>query len=419
VVQEMRRGLPLRRGLAYPLLDRLCSLALMSGIAAGLPPGRPPPHSPARREPADPSLPSPARGHGDRLIMDLGREPLFLRSNEALTARVRQELAEVCAAILKALPHATVLLTGSLSVGEGRWAGEGQDLRCESDYDLVVLSGVPWPLALRLLRRHLEPRLQRRPLAAALDLACVWRPLLGCGWITTGGRIIAGDPAPAPLLRRLPAPRAATPLVNAFLTLAGARLARSPARFSDALGKALLRGAQAFLLHECRRKPRSEWIALGSVAGIRRRWRAGDGTPRPDLIRDLERAVALLAGEAACPWADSDYGRILDALREIRSRLPPPCGWRRLADRVLSAAHRGRTWLGSPPPLLEPLDSLADCWRDPSGPDGARLRALARSPCPGDPVAQFRSIHARFAATAQRSPHKLRWPARPEEGVAP
>ena len=411
VAVERRRAMPVHKALSFPLADKLCSLALMSGISSGLPRGRPPAVSPARREAS--SLPCAARDYEDRLILDLSQDPLFRHSSETLTSRVRQELGVLCEQILAVLPDASVLLTGSLSAGEGRWQAVQDGIVSHSDYDLVVLSRVLPAMALPALRRRLQPHLLQYPQAADVDLAYVWQPLLKHGWITTGGRLIAGDPGRIRLLPCLPAPRASSPLIRSFLSLAGAPLA--PDLFSDRLSKALVLGAQAFLLNLCQGQPRREWIGLLSLSVICKRVREHPDVLDRESVEDIDRAVAWLSGESLPPWTWQDQRRILGTLRRIKARVPEPAGWRHGLVRILKTRQglqAGRKQPHAASRLLETIEALAACWVDGTAPNAARLADMPRSRNGLDgatPVDHYRRLHAELAEAVEFYPHKLRW----------
>lgn len=413
VRKERQRPLPLHQALAFPLLDKLHSLSLMSGIAAGLPRVRPPAISPARREPADPAMPCQATGHRDQLIHNLAHDPLFLQPCEPLTRLVREELETLNLEILRAVPDATILLTGSFSVGEGIWQSVDGLPFCRSDYDLVVLSDVPPLLGLPSLRRRMHRHLAQHPLSADLDIAYVWMPLLQRGWITTGGRILAGNPVRAAWLPDLPAPRASSAMTRAFLSLAGARIA--PDRFSDRISKALLQGAQAVLLDLCRGQPRREWIGLLSRTVIAQRINEHAAAFGPEAGADVARAAAWLSGEDVPAWADGEQARILKTLRSLQARIRPPSAWRSPLTLLLSA---GRLCAGchrqsfSCRRMIQTLDALTACWTSGDAPDTAKLSCLPGSPSdPGDatPVDRYRNIHAGLAARVGFYPHKILW----------
>lgn len=416
---ERRKSGRLCNVLAFPLTDKLCSLALMSGIAAGLPRSRPPAVSPARRDASDPSLPCAARDVQDRLVFTLARDPLFRVPHETMSRHVRQDLETFCDRILAALPDASVLLTGSLAVGEGRWRTTPDGDVCSSDGDLVVVSRVPPVAGLRSLRRQFEAHLPRHPAAVDVDLAYVWQPFLERGWITTGGRLIAGDASRVRWLPGLPAPRASSPLVRAFLALAGAPLA--PDRLSEKISKALVLGAQAYLLHRCRSQPRREWIGLLSLPVLRKRIGEHADTLGREAVEGIARAVAGLSGEPADPWTQSDLAPALDILRRIKACVPAPEGWRQELYRILGAwqgsGATGRAARRYPRPL-DSLEALAACWSEGPLPDLQRLRAIARPAADLaalTPVEGYRRVHGDLAARVEFYPHKLLW-RRSQEG---
>jgi hypothetical protein len=412
VVEERRRARPLVKALVYPLIDKLCSLALMSGIAHGLPNERPPRVSPTRREASDPSRSCPARDWDDRLIMDLAREQLFHHRNDELTERVRRELAGLCDLILSVLPGASVLLTGSLSVGEGRWRSERGRVTGQSDYDLVVVSKVPLPVGLRRLRQRLAQSPLHRSLSADLDLAYAWQPLIKRGWMTTGGRLIAGDPDIVHWLPELPAPRASSALVRGFLNMAGAPL--TPEQFSNLISKALVQAAQAFLLSLCQGQPRREWIGLSSLAVIRKRADEQADRLGGETVADIARAVSWLAGDLTPPWSWEERARALAGLRRIAAQMPMQRGWRYGLYRTLGlwqAPLTGQARIANDRSLITTLGALAECWTDGRGPDVHCLERL-RPRGVGtdtDPLERYRALYAPLAAAVEHYPHKLRW----------
>ena len=414
IARERRHGRPLGQALAYPLVDRLHSMAMMSGIVRGLPPGRPPAVSPMWREPSRPSRPRPARDHEDHLVLDLAQDRLLRTPDDALDRRLRHDLLGLCREIRFALPDASVLLTGSLSVGEGASETRPGGAVCHSDYDLVVVASRPQPVGLRMLRRRLAAYLPAHPLAADLDLAYVWRPLLKRGLVITGGRIVAGEPADAAWLPALAAPRASSALLRAHLTLAGARL--STTRFSDTCAKALLQGVQAYFLNQCAGQPRSEWVGLLSLAALRTRTRAHAAELGPGLAADADRAATGLLDGTTPPWSSPDFARLLQHLRWIRGRVPHRTGWRQPLYRVLSP-RPARPVLHQRQPLLGVLDTLCGSWTEGPAPDGARLRTIAAFAPADDPVSCYRRIHDEAAALVGFYPHKLHWPRQAQQGA--
>lgn len=402
------RGLPWAQALAYPFLDKLHSVSLLAGISRGLP----------GRAPAGAAGESPRPGPA--LQMDIEQEPLLRHGPAGLTARIRRDLREIGRTVLGALPRATLLLTGSLSVNEGRWETVAGDAVCRSDYDLVVIAP-DW----RLLRPgalwgSLAPRLQALGLASPLDIGLVWAPVFRHGWSTTGGRIIAGDPAVAASLEVLTAPRASGALWRGFKHLAEALL--DPEAFSRLMGKALLEAAQARLLHSCRGRPRPEWVDLLSTDRIRDRIQPFAPELGPEALALVGRAADLAAGRPAAPFDLEDARPAQDFLRRVRRLLPPPRGLRHRLVEASRLFHRRRFRSSGRPTLsllLDRMDALTTAWLagEPGPPEGLSLpgpRPLPDGPAPvTDPprAARYRPVFLALREQGDFFPHKFYLPA--------
>lgn len=413
------RGLPWPEALAYPFLDKLHSVSLLAGISRGLPgrdadedgptPDRIPDEAVGKRPRPDPAL-----------QMDIEREPLLRNGPAGLTARIRRDLREIGRTVLGALPRATLLLTGSLSVNEGRWEMVAGEAVCRSDYDLVVIAP-DW----RLLRpgalwAFLAPRLQALGLASPLDIGLVWAPVFRHGWSTTGGRIIAGDPAVAACLEAMTAPRASGALWRSFKHLAEALL--HPETFSPLLGKALLEAAQARILHSSRGRPRPEWVDLLGTDRIRDRIQAFAPELGPEALALVGRAADLAAGRPAAPFGAEDARPAQDVLRRVRRLLPPPRGLRHRVVEASRRFHRRRFRSSGRPSLsllMDRMDALTTAWLagEPWPPDRLSLpepRPLRDGPDPvADPLraARFRPVFLALQEQGDFFPHKFYLPA--------
>ncbi|MBP7864579.1 MAG: glycosyltransferase [Acidobacteria bacterium] len=416
------RGLPWPKALAYPFLDKLRTVSLLAGISRGLSGGEAGGNGPAPvRVPAGAAGEPAGPGHG--LRMDIEQEPLLRDGPAGLTARVRGDLREISRALLRVLPRATVLLTGSLSVNEGRWETVDGEAVCRSDYDLVVIAP-DW----RLLRPArlwalLGPRLRALGLAATLDIGLVWAPVFRRGWSTTGGRIVAGDPAASVCLEALTAPRASGALWRSFKHLAEALL--YPAAFSALLGKALLEAAQARLLHACRGRPRPEWVDLLRTDRVRDRIQPYAPELGPDALALIGRAADLAAGRPAVPLGAADTRPAQGVLRQVRKALPPPGGLRHRLVEVSRTLHRRRFRSSKRPPLsvlLDQMDALATAWLagEPDPPDRlsapeTRSRPNGPAPAADDPrAARYRRVFLALQEQGDFFPHKFILPAAPQ-----
>jgi len=75
----------------------------------------------------------------DHLFLDLDRASFLSEDVPSLTLKIREEINAVCRFFLEAIPNATVLLTGSLSVGEGKIGHRNGQKSILSDYDMAVV----------------------------------------------------------------------------------------------------------------------------------------------------------------------------------------------------------------------------------------------------------------------------------------
>ena len=110
-----------------------------------------------------------------------------------IRSRIRADLEAITEILLEAVPQASVVLSGSLSHGEGRI---GQDcLRMESDYDLYLI--VPRLLHVQRMlgaRSPFAQRLLSLELLTDLEIVVIWSPFLWRGMTHVDGILLAGDP---------------------------------------------------------------------------------------------------------------------------------------------------------------------------------------------------------------------------------
>jgi|GEM_PF-395675 len=415
----LAKGLPWPEAAAYPVLDKVRSLGLLAGISRGLP-GQ----SPGAEVPGSGRLRTGATGRPSQPwidpVMDLEAEPLLRNGPAGLTARIRQDLREIGRTVQREIPQAVILLTGSMSVNEGRWAMVAGEAVCRSDFDLVVIAPDWRLLRPQTLWRRLGPRLQALQPITSLDVGLVWTALVRRGWTTTGGRIIAGDPALAVYLEALTAPRAAGALWRSFKHLAQALL--EPAAGSFWLGKALLEAAQARLLHECRGRPRREWAELSSMDRIRDRLRPFAAELGEETLALIDRAADLLSGRPAEPFREMDARPALRILRQVRQALPPPRGMRHTLVEASRQFHRGRFHTAlrpSLPSMMDELDALSTAWLagDPYPPGdrpGVKVRNSAAESLPAADSVRVNRYRQAFLALQEQGdflPHKFFLPA--------
>jgi hypothetical protein len=221
------------------------------------------------------------------------------------------------------MPRATILLTGSLSVGEGRFFDSDEGEALNSDYDIVVLTRSCRDAVPAIAHGKLKGAFQQARFLADIEMTLVWEPLIPLRFTTTAGRIIAGDLRFGFALERMRAPRAASALANAYCILAGTPIAPPPAR-GHLLSKALVKAAQAFLLEECSRSLRADWMSLSSMRVIRTRLERDRRTFREPEMTRLKQACADLLGEGHPIWNRDSFSRAGEILEVISRAIPCP-----------------------------------------------------------------------------------------------
>lgn len=345
------RGMAPSAALAYPLLDKMISTMRLAGTVRAL-------------ATAPPVTQAVDLAPNDALELDLDTAPLLAGDDTAMRARVRRDLAALSRGIVAAFPRSAVVLTGSLSVGEGRVEQTARGAVVASDYDLFVVTPRAWDAVPAVGRRKLEAVLRAvGPLAAAVDIGFVWQPLVRWRKTTLGGAVIAGSRALCPLLVPLSAPSALSALLQAYGYLTAAPL--EPARYADLAARALVRAARALLLADAQGRPRREWIGLSSVRVVQREiatWRPVLGG---DAVGAMTAACEYLLGERRIGPSAVDHARHCAVLRGASARM------RGVESRVVTAkqmlwrlgeARRGhRDRLGGRP-VLDAMQTLAESW---------------------------------------------------------
>ena len=408
------RRLPLRHALAGPLLDKVCSISRLAGALSGY-------DRDARLVPDGDTTAHDGLGRfRDRLILDLATARLLNTPHNGLRDRVGSELGVLGRSLAELFPGSSILLTGSLFVGEGR-VTENPDGPClSSDYDLFVVTPRltdAIPLFARPKIDRLMAGLPRR--CARAEIGLVWKPLLERHSTTVGGAVIAG-PTLADLLRELPAPRGFSALLTAYRCLTAAPL--HPEGYAELCASALIRAARAVLFAEKDGLPRREWIALFSVEIVGAKiadWAPIIGQDAVDTVRD---AAAFLLGNNATgpdPARHEQYVRIVNG---FAARVPRPRTGLFAAKqflRMLRTRQFGTLFQPTSQGLFEGLRTLAASWTL-DGPDpvrldqalriAAQLHLCAIEDATRDPRRTYGSLQRVLSEAACYNPHRVLCP---------
>ena len=264
------------------------------------------------------------KGH-DHLFLDLDHASFLSADAPSVTRKIRDEIKAVCRFFLEAIPGATLLLTGSLSVGEGKISRFKDRISIRSDYDMAVVTPSVRHAVPSFLKRTISDLKRKVSLSTTLEVSLIWRFLLEHHLTTTAGRIVAGREDLGPVMETLRPPRPGNSLAMAYLYFLKATL--HPSEDSLGLSKTLLRGAQAFLFHQYRFSDRKEWGRISSLQFCADRIVLAKELFGEEGIKIIQTAAGHLLGKGTPCWREKDYvltGRLLAAMEPI---VFPAPGW--------------------------------------------------------------------------------------------
>jgi hypothetical protein len=405
VITHLKKGVPVRKSFTYPLLDKLVMIAQGMGIFQELLKEKPRRTERLQEEEA-------------KFFFDINQTPCLVEGEAHLASTVRDELRAISHHLLEIIPAGTVLLTGSFSVGEGKYSQSYGLPVIESDYDLVVISPYFWNAWPACIKKRLDDAIRATRLSTHLEITLIWKPLLRWRFTTTSGVIIAGRRDVSRLLKALPPPQPAKAIQTAYRFLAEAPL--NPETYSTLLSKALLRAGQAILLHQYHRSTRKEWISLSSIHTILSRLE--DCTPviGEEAIAAIARAGNLLLGTSDMKWGKEDYGLARDVLQCIQTLVLRHSQLQNLVKHTswLFALKRfGVPRVHADAEVLQGLQALAEAWNGGERLDHAKVReASHRVPWLGlpmqegdveDPLRTYVRIFTLLSSYVLFYPHKL------------
>jgi len=415
-------GCPAGKALAYPLLDKLYVIPRTVAILLGFTRVAFARKNGTRR--LDLTAAAPMNGSGDTafrdcLVLDLSTAPLLCTQDPAVLDRVRRELTEVTRNLARDFAGSSVVLSGSLSAGEGQVQDSPAGPLLASDYDIFVvtprlLDAIPW------LARRKVARLLSVPLSASLDIGFVWRPLLRMRKTTLGGAVVAGEQDLCRLLPHLHAPRAISTLLRAYHFLASAPI--EPERYAQLSSQALVRAARAIMWDDRQSQPREKWNALSSLKSTASEFESWKPVLGNDIVAAVQKAAAFLLGMNSEGPRFEDHGLHCRVLRAAASCTHSSDG------RMLAAKHflwlLGERRFGIPRlkagrHMIESLRRLAESWVG-GQPDcrriaaaeytAARLFACADGRGLKDPVARYTYLQQQLARLATFNPHRVIYP---------
>ena len=387
VATNLKKGMLFKKSLVYPILNKLCALTYEAGILNGL----------KQRKNFEKPCISKLKQKGwaniflfrgsrdvvggsfDQIFFDLDNASLFLKDEPELTALVRVELKTISQCLLKIIPDATILLTGSFSVGEGKynWANEKKVI--QSDYDIVVVIPSLVHTMPYFVTKKLDAFRKKVCLSTDLEITLIWKPLLELHLTTTGGKIIAGRRDLCKIIEKFPPPRAANAIIMAYRFLAGAPLDSS--EYSILLSKALMRAAQAILLQRYKKSPRKEWIQLSSIRSCQDRIEKFSEVIGKEGVDAIQRAGDELLGKRDAGWDKKDFTLAKELLQVIQTIVfPSPC-WQDLSKHASWLYFKrilGLPSLCTGAYCLKGLQLLTEAWKN-----GDRLQkeTVAKASC--------------------------------------
>ena len=336
---------------------------------------------------------------GNDTQLDLDAAPLIVEGLPHVRARIRKDLNSICDAVLGVIPGASVLLTGSLSVGEGRCREGPVPTLLESDYDLVVVTRSFTDAMPAVTGKKLKPMFAKMRFFAPLEITLIWKPMLAMGMTTTAGRIIRGNRCLVNMLENLSAPRAAGALAGAYCDLAA--LPISPVGSASLLSKAVVNAARAFLLQRYSTAPRSEWLGLSSIRVIQGRVEECEGFFEADEIALLHHAGDHLLRKKPFTWAQEHYFIAKTLLNRVRRVMARPLSRRQVIKHAAwTVKHRGivRGLISGGADPVRALQRLVEAWGVAEAPGRRRLM---------DAVGEVRKFSVGFPAMNENGSEML------------
>lgn len=424
-----KHNYPIPKAVAYPLLDKIVSLNRLAGQwheftrIARMPA---PPTIPCMNPHVTPTTQSSMSIFDDQLVMDVHKAPLLWNADPKMQERVRCEISELGQSLNNLFPDSSILLTGSLFVGEGQISQTPNDTLPQSDYDLFVVT----PHA-----RHAIPFVARRKLntlsiatrsySTRVTVGVIWSPLLVHRITTVGGAVIAGNTNICRFLPDLPAPRGFSTLLQAYRLFTMAPL--FPDRYAAWCARAMVRAVRALLCAEKQDRPRREWIGLSRIDGVSEeieRWKPVLGAELVDFT--VQSADYILGRDSNGPQLRY-HDRYCHGISEIARRVPLPHHDILMVKQFLWRLQRGHIGLpcpASPQYLIEGLQALAESWTE-KGPDPESLYAAMKIAqqlttgldigMKGDPREVYRSVQRILTDIASFNPHQFNYSPRPGE----
>jgi GT2 family glycosyltransferase len=405
VITHLKQRVPIQKSVTYPLLDKLLMIAQEVGTLQELLKEKPRRTERLQEEEA-------------RFFFDINQTSCLMEEEAHLASTVRDELRAISHHLLEIIPAGTVLLTGSFSVGEGKYSQSDGLPVIESDYDLVVVSPCFWNAWPSFIKKRLDDAIRATRLSTHLEITLIWKPLLRWRFTTTGGVIIAGRRDVSRLLKALPPPQPAKAIQTAYRFLAEAPL--NPETYSTLLSKALLRAGQAILLHQYHRSTRKEWSSLSSIHTILSR--IEDCTPviGEEAVAAIVRAGNLLLGTSGLKWGKEDYGLARGVLQCIHTLVFRHSQWQNLVKHTswLFALKRfGVPRVHADAKVLQGLQALAEAWDGGERLDHAKVREASRQVSwlglpmqeedAADPLRTYVRIFTVLSSYVLFYPHKL------------
>ncbi len=429
VVDGMRKHhYPFPKAIAYPLLDKIVSLTRLAGQW----------HEFTRiaRMPVPPTLPcmsssvihatqSSMSVFDDQLVMDVHKAPLLWNAAPKMQERVRCEISDLGQSLNNVFPDSSILLTGSLFVGEGQISQTPNDTLPQSDYDLFVVTPHAGHAIPFMARRKLDTlSIATRSYSTRVTVGVIWLPLLVHRMTTVGGAVIAGNTNICRFLPDLPAPRGFSVLLQAYRLFTMAPLV--PDQYSAVCARALVRAVQALLCAEKQDRPRREWIGLFRINGVREeieRWKPVLGA---ELVGFIVQSADYILGRDGNGPQLRYHDRYCHGIREIANRVPLPhrdiLMMVKQLLRRLQQGHIGLPRATSARHLIEGLQAVAESWTE-KGPDPESLDAAIKIAqqfttdldigMKGDPKEVYRSVQRIVADIACFNPHQFNYSPRP------
>jgi glycosyltransferase involved in cell wall biosynthesis len=427
-VRKHNYSLP--KAVAYPLLDKIVSLNRLAGQwheftrIARMPA---PPTIPCMNPNVIPATQSSISIFDDQLVMDVHKAPLLWNADPKMQERVRYELSVLGQSLNDLFPDSSILLTGSLFVGEGQISQTPNDTLSQSDYDLFVVTPHARHAIPFTARRKLDTlSIATRSYSTRVTVGVIWLPLLVHRMTTVGGAVIAGNTNICRFLPDLPAPPGFSVLLQAYRLFTMAPL--FPDQYSALCARALVRAVRALLCAEKQDRPRREWIGLFRINGVREeieRWKPVLGA---ELVGFVVQSADYILGRDGNGPQLRYHDRYCHGIREIANRVPLPhrdiLMMVKQLLRRLQQGHIGLPSATSARHLIEGLQAVAESWTE-KGPDPESLYAAIKIAqqfttdldigMKGDPREVYRSVQRIVADIACFNPHQFNYSPRPGE----